>query len=144
MGDKKKVLMGAPLIVNSGLEIVVVGDLFIDDMEAVRTPMDIMTNIIEMALDSPTIRLSINTDGSINAMAWPENRDMFRDCEATYQSADKLPDWVQSKLAVLMLLDPDEPNKREVAGVGRRINHTIFWVYPDGVNTREESKDQGT
>lgn len=95
-----------------------------------------------MALDVPTIRLSIYKDGSVNTMIWPAEAVMFALCEKKYDTPDGLPHWIKEKLAVLMLIDPDEPNKKDVVGVGRRISENIYWVYPDGFHTREESKDQ--
>lgn len=47
-----------------------------------------------------------------------------------YNSVNDLPDWVQKRLSVLMLLDPDKTNN-DVAKVGRRINRTVFWIYPE-------------
>lgn len=136
--------MGKPFNVNPSYVIAIVGDLFCDDLEVIRTPLDVMDATIQMAIDAPTVRLLINDDGSINTITWPEEFDTLKTVRRNYNSADGLPDWVQAKLAVLMLLDPVEPNKKEVLGVGRRISENIYWVYPDGFNTREESKDQGT
>lgn len=135
---------GAPIEVLSSVEIIVTNDLFVDDLEVIRTPLDVMEAQIEMALDIPTIRLSVSPDGLINTMAWPVQSGMVSGIKDTYESVDELPEWVQLKLATLMLLDADEPNKKEVAGVGRRISESIFWVYPDGSDTGKEGKDQST
>jgi hypothetical protein len=135
---------GAPIEVLSSIEIIVTNDLFLDDLEVIRTPLDVMEAQIEMALDIPTIRLSISLDGLINTMAWPVQSGMVSDIKDTYENVDELPEWIQLKLATLMLLDADEPNKKEVVGVGRRISESIFWVYPDGSNTGKEDKEQGT
>lgn len=52
-------------------------------------------------------------------------------CEGHYDGTDDLPDWVQERLAVLMVLD-HKPPTHEVAGIGRRISESVFWVYaPD-------------
>jgi hypothetical protein len=45
----------------------------------------------------------------------------------TYLSVDDLPQWVQEKLALLMMTDPSPPTS-EVKGVGRRIDKHTFWV----------------
>lgn len=135
---------GAPIEVLSSTEIIVTNDLFMDDLEVIRTPLDVMEAQIEMALDIPTIRLSISLDGSINTMAWPVQSGMVSGIKDAYQNVDELPEWIQLKLATLMLLDADEPNKKEVVGVGRRISESIFWVYPDGSDTGKEGKDQST
>ena len=141
---KKQEKAGAPIEVLSSTEIIVTNDLFMDDLEVIRTPLDVMEAQIEMALDIPTIRLSISLDGSINTMAWPVQSGMVSGIKDAYQNVDELPEWIQLKLATLMLLDADEPNKKEVVGVGRRISESIFWVYPDGSDTGKEGKDQST
>ena len=44
-----------------------------------------------------------------------------------YGDSSKLPEWVQRKLAVLMVLGVDPTI--EVHGVGRRVSDNTFWVY---------------
>lgn len=48
--------------------------------------------------------------------------------EGDYPNPQALPDWVQERLAVLMLTSPEAPTE-EIAGVGRRMAENIFWVY---------------
>jgi len=50
------------------------------------------------------------------------------EAEGYYISVDELPEWVQEKVAVLMLCDFKPPVK-EVAGVGRRMDRNVYWVY---------------
>jgi len=50
--------------------------------------------------------------------------------EGTYASPNDLPDWVQKKLAVLMMM-PCTPPTSEVLGVGRRIAEDIYWLYKE-------------
>ena len=67
--------------------------------------------------------------------------DFAPELKKFYLSLDELPKWVQDKLAVLMLFDPDKRNE-ELENIGRRINRNIFWVYKrdsDGGYPREES-----
>ena len=136
---------GAPIEVLSAIEIIVTNDLFVDDLVVIRTPLDEMEAQIHMAIDIPTVRLSISLDGLINTMVWPVQSGMFRYIKDTYENVDELPEWMQLKLATLMLLDSDEPNKKEVVGIGRRISESIFWIYLDnGSDTGKESKDQST
>lgn len=45
----------------------------------------------------------------------------------TYVSVDDLPQWVQERIALLMMTDPTPPTK-EVEGVGRRIDKYTFWI----------------
>lgn len=48
-----------------------------------------------------------------------------------YDRPDLLPDWVQERLAILMMMDATPPTT-EVEGVGRRISTHVYWVYsPD-------------
>ena len=50
-----------------------------------------------------------------------------RSVDGTYASVDELPEWMQSKLAVLSMLEvPPPPNR--VDGVGSRIASHVFWV----------------
>lgn len=48
--------------------------------------------------------------------------------EGYYDGVDALPDWVKERLAVLMVMDSTPPTG-ELAGVGRRISESVFWVY---------------
>jgi hypothetical protein len=51
--------------------------------------------------------------------------------DAKYESVDKLPQWVQDRLAVLMILDPDSPPQKEIENIGIRISSEVFWVFKD-------------
>ena len=49
--------------------------------------------------------------------------------------ADELPDWMQQRLAVLMVTSHTPPTV-EIDGVGRRIDKNTFWLYaPELVST---------
>jgi hypothetical protein len=143
--NKRNAALGKPIEVLSSVEIIVTNDLFMDDLTVIRTPLDEMEKQIHMAIDIPTVRLLIMQDGLINTMVWPVQSGMVESIKDTYASADELPEWMQLKLAALMLLDAEEPSKKEVVNVGRRISESIFWIYlDDGSNTGKESKDQST
>ena len=59
--------------------------------------------------------------------------------EGYYDAVDELPDWVQERLAVLMVLDSTPPTG-ELVGVGRRISERVFWVYaPDTASSASAS-----
>ena len=45
-----------------------------------------------------------------------------------YSCVNDLPDWVQDKLSVLMLLIPPPP-ANDVAGVGSKVGPYLYWVY---------------
>ncbi len=126
----------------SSIEIIVTNDLFTDDLQVIRTPLDVIEAQITMALDIPTIRLLISPDGLVNTMTWPIQSGMVTEC--TYDSVDELPEWMKLKLATLMLLDANEPNKKDVVGVGRRISENVYWIYLDGGDTGKESEGQST
>lgn len=83
-------------------------------------------------------------DGSIKIFDW----SLSGEDETVYTSSDNLPPWMISKLAVLMLFDPDKINE-EIPGVGRRISAAVFWVYFNegdeiGDDTRTSSEELGT
>ena len=68
----------------------------------------------------------------------------------SYHEVDKLPQWMQHKLAVLSTIDSSRPTG-ELDRIGRRVTEHIFWVYAlpeetmegiDGANAREKSKDR--
>lgn len=48
--------------------------------------------------------------------------------EGEYNSVDDLPNWVQERLAILMMMSI-EPPTQFVDGIGRRISDTIYWVF---------------
>jgi hypothetical protein len=52
------------------------------------------------------------------------------EAEGFYSSVDDLPNWIQKRMAVLLLCDPTPPTE-EVRGVGFRVDADTFWVYHD-------------
>jgi hypothetical protein len=48
--------------------------------------------------------------------------------DGNYGNTDKLPDWMQEKLAVLTMMSSKPPTEF-VNGVGRRINGDTYWVF---------------
>lgn len=48
--------------------------------------------------------------------------------EGEYNSVDDLPNWVQERLAILMMMSI-EPPTQFVDGVGRRISENVYWVF---------------
>jgi len=47
--------------------------------------------------------------------------------EGTYSDVEELPLWIRERLAVLMVTTW-KPVTKEIAGVGRRIDKTTFWI----------------
>lgn len=52
------------------------------------------------------------------------------DMELSFDSVDKLPMWIQKKLALLSMIEYGDTNP-DVPKVGRRISPTVYWVYPN-------------
>lgn len=45
-----------------------------------------------------------------------------------YSGLEKLPQWMQEKVALLMMTSTDPPTV-PVEGIGKRISENTFWVY---------------
>lgn len=107
----------------------------------ISAPEHVILAYIERAKKEPIYRISLNTDGSVQTSCY-EMLDAFApELKSFYESVDELPKWVQDKLAVLMLLDPDKVNE-EVESVGRRISKDIFWVFIGEANG-DDPRSQG-
>ena len=85
-----------------------------------------------VAMATRTYRVQMQTDGRVNVSSW----GLAKDVEDTYDSVDGLPEWMQRKIATLMIFDPAQVND-EIKGLGRRISKGTFWLYPD------EGEDDG-
>jgi hypothetical protein len=97
--------------------------------------------MLDMITKNPVYRIKIEDDSSVQTDCYDMLDDFAPELKKFYLSLDELPKWVQDKLAVLMLFDPDKRNE-ELENIGRRINKNIFWVYKrdnDGNDPREES-----
>ena len=104
---------------------------------------EMFMHCVQSIVDAKTFRLSISDNGLVNAITWGRDSDTLDHTFST--TTDRLPEWMQRKLAALMLFDPDQRNE-EVVGVGRRINEYTFWIYASdgedyGNDSREESKE---
>ena len=80
------------------------------------------------ASDDSTYRVLIALDNKTVSVECFGMYPLDRSLDGTYDSADKLPEWMQSKLAVLNML-PSPPPANDVESVGCRIGPNIFWVY---------------
>jgi len=85
-----------------------------------------------VAMATRTYRVQMQADGRVNVSSW----GLAKDVEDTYDSVDGLPEWMQRKIATLMIFDPAQVNE-EIKGLGRRISKGTFWLYPD------EGEDDG-
>ena len=84
------------------------------------------------AMATRTYRVQVQTDGKVSVSSW----GLAKDVEDTYDSVYVLPEWMQRKIATLMIFDPEKVND-EIKGLGRRISKGTFWLYPD------EGEDDG-
>ena len=48
--------------------------------------------------------------------------------DGSYSGMEELPQWMQEKVALLMMT-PSTPPIQEVTGIGQRISEDTFWVY---------------
>ena len=99
---------------------------------------------IYMTMATQTYRIAVEPNGRVNITTW----GLAEDIDRSYDSVDELPQWMQRKIAVLMIFDPEKPMD-EIKGIGRRISRATFWVYPDegeddGNDTRTPCEDTGT
>jgi hypothetical protein len=77
--------------------------------------------------DNNTYRISIYGDDGIYVLCFGLSLGA-NDLEGHYSNVDDLPNWVQERLAVLMLLNEGPPHF-PIEGVGRRISRDVFWVF---------------
>lgn len=84
--------------------------------------------LAHMISDQPkTYRVSLTENGGIEVVCFDlENIDS--ELEGYYDGVSDLPEWVQERIAVLSVCNPDPPTP-VVEGVGRRISDGIFWIY---------------
>jgi hypothetical protein len=107
----------------------------------ISAPEEVLLSYIEKVKKNPIYKIQFNEDNTIRTDCYELLENFKPELELAYEHADDLPKWVQDKLAVLMLLDPNALNQ-EVENVGRRICEDIYWVFKeehDGDNPRGES-----
>ena len=100
-----------------------------------------LSEIYQMVAQKPIYRLEVNENCLITVECYDLIENFAPELRPCYDAAKDLPKWAQEKLAVLMVLDPDEPTG-EIEGVGRRINRRVFWIYPNGNDAGSESKSR--
>lgn len=112
------------------------------DLSMVKyAPMNSLAYYENMITEKPIYRVRINEKLGIDIECYDLLENWYPELEKHYNEVGDLPKWVQEKLAVLMVLDPDQANG-EVTGIGRRISQRVFWVYTDGRDAREKSKEE--
>jgi len=92
-------------------------------------------------------RLKLSDSTKSVDVDWYDLQENFApELKRVYDSVHELPQWVQEKLSVLMVLDPTKIN-HNIDGVGRRINKDIFWVFKEnthGHHTRGQGQEGGS
>ena len=76
--------------------------------------------------DDNIYRVSVFSDG-VDVICFGLS-SVDSDISGHYDRPDDLPQWVQERLAVLMITSGIPPTQ-EVEGVGRRISSHVYWVY---------------
>jgi hypothetical protein len=107
----------------------------------ISAPEEELLRYIEMIKADPVYRIKIYEDSSVETTCYDLLDNFKPELDNHYEHIDDLPNWVQNKLAVLMLLD-HRVNNEEVKDVGRRISEDIYWVFKrenDGGDPRIES-----
>jgi hypothetical protein len=107
----------------------------------ISAPEEELLRYVEMMKAHPTYRIKIHDDSSVETTCYDLLDNFSPELDNHYEHLDDLPEWVQNKLAVLMLLDHKVKNE-EVKDVGRRISEDIYWVFKrenDGGDPRIES-----
>lgn len=99
---------------------------------------------VGMVKRQPIYRLQINKSASIDTDCYDLLDSFAPELKRHYASVDDLPEWVKEKLAVLMVIDPNQLGGREIEDVGRRISQNIYWIYADGNDSREAGKSSST
>ena len=90
-----------------------------------------LTKVCSMSLDDDALwRVCVDPDtNSVEVLCIGMNR-VDNPLADTYFSVDHLPQWVQEKLALLMLLEPAVPERDEVGDIPkeRKVNQYTFWI----------------
>ncbi len=81
-----------------------------------------------MSLDHDTLyRVSIDPDTNTVQVSCIGIDRVDSKLGGTYLTVEDLPQWVQERIALLMMVDP-KPLASEVDGVGQRIDRYTFWI----------------
>ena len=89
--------------------------------------------------DEETFRVNIMPDGTVSVLCF-SLPTVDSNCEGHYDRVDALPNWVQERLAILMMTDHRIKPTPHIADIGRRISEGIFWVYSPRATSEEESR----
>lgn len=91
--------------------------------------------------DKPIYRITIHDrTGEVNTTCLDMIENFAPELKVCYRNVQELPKWAQEKIAVLMLLDPEQINN-EIEGVGRRISCNVYWLFKENDNG-DDSRSQ--
>lgn len=136
-----------PLEVRQSATVGLVGRIMSDIAESrginVHTISTSLAKEVFVKMATRTYRVQIAGNGRVSVSSW----GLAKDVQDSYDCVDALPHWMQRKIAVLMIFDPEKVNE-EIKGVGRRISKGTFWLYPeegedDGDDARAPREDAG-
>jgi len=98
--------------------------------------------LLNMLKEQPIYRVAIHDrTGEVNTDCYDLLENFAPELKMRYDTINDMPNWAQSKLAVLMVLDPMKVNN-DIEGVGKRISRNIYWLYKEnasGDDARKES-----
>ena len=97
-----------------------------------------MTSNHVMVSDDKILRVCVHKDRNIISIINLDTNALDTTDEGLYINIEDVPDWIQRKLAVLMMVKTygADITTPEIEGVGRRISNggdeaDCFWVYKD-------------
>jgi hypothetical protein len=91
-----------------------------------------MSPEIKPTFSSRICRVLLSEDGAVHVLCVGDANASEIGVDGDYKSTRELPEWLQDRLAVLLVCDA-EPPTIPVPGVGRRIDDNTFWVHVDDI-----------
>jgi len=77
--------------------------------------------------DDKIYRVFVNKETDAIEVVYIGMDKLDEEIEGTYSNVDELPEWLQERLAVLMI-SRAEPPTNKIGDFGRRIDENTFWV----------------
>ena len=97
--------------------------------------------LLNMLKEQPIYRVAIHDrTGEVNTDCYDLLENFAPELKMRYDTINEMPNWAQSKLAVLMVLDPMKVNN-DIEGVGKRISRNIYWLYKENVSGDDARKE---
>ena len=83
----------------------------------------------------------LSEDGTVHVLCVGDANASEIGVNGDYKSTRELPEWLQDRLAVLLVCDA-EPPTIPIPGVGRRIDDNTFWVHVDDIEPLSPSTNK--